>query len=146
MTKIHTLEENAMKTTMRILALTVLLLAGSFSVFSQYTLLINLPILMGQSAIKAEITISLELSVEETWLNLEDNQILEDWMLIRENWIVNRYDIFTLADTDNEAEIVLEDWMLTDLSQEVSDTWDFLKEDIEAPLKVEDWMICKEPW
>ena len=115
MAKIHNLEENAMKTLISILTLTALLLANSFSALAQTTLLISIPMLAGHSALNTDLIISLELSDGATWMYVEENQNLEDWMLV-------------------------------DLSQEIKETWDFLKVDLEAPIKLEDWMICKEPW
>ena len=115
MTKKHTLEENAMKTTLKILSLTALLLAGSYSAFSQTTLLIRLPVLASQSPVGEDLIISIELNALETWISPEENPLLEDWMLVG----------FPL---------------------DISYAWDFLKEDSEAPLKLEDWMICQEPW
>ena len=46
----------------------------------------------------------------------------------------------------SEAELVLEDWMLNDHSLDSPDLLELLKEDFESPLKLEKWMICKEPW
>ena len=128
--------------------MSVLLFAGGFSTFAQKTMIISMPMMAGHSALNADLTISLEFSNEAALLYIEETQMFEDWMLDREDWIKESisYVQFAINDTDTEAELQLEDWMLVDLSQEITDTWDFLRVDKEAPIKLEDWMICKEPW
>ena len=40
-----------------------------------------------------------------------------------------------------EADMFLEDWMLNSFSPTMTNTWDFLKVEIESPLELKDWMI-----
>ena len=138
-----------MKTPLKIIAVAVLLLAGIFSTFAQNTLLISLPAITDQSdEIVGDLIIRLEIGFEDSWFYIEEYQSLEDWMLNHEDWRTEALHnkLYAALDTDTEAELKLEDWMLSVPVKSGQDKWDFLREDIEAPLKLEDWMICKEPW
>ena len=135
----------------RIKTLTVIiLLAVSIASSAQKSILINdlHPLLLNYSEVQNEIILSSEFTISGTRLYAEEKLELEEWMLAPDNLLNAPLSegMYANLDKSSEADIYLEDWMLSSSSPPVSNTFEFLKVDIEAPLKLEDWMINKDFW
>ena len=106
-----------MKTTLKKFTIAIMMIMGVFSVSAQSTILI--------------IEIQPFLASIQ---GLDAELVISSEITTTENYFFV------------EEKLVLEDWMVDQSSVEVQHGWNFLRVDIEPPLKVEDWMICKEPW
>ncbi len=149
MANINIPEDKTMKPLTRILATVVLVLAGSLAVLAQDNATIHSIKIADLHDDPAIINLNVEFRSGGSWIYLEDMQSLEAWMTESESWMNEPIgiSIYALLDTDTESELVLEDWMLgVPVIQEVKINWNFLKVEPEDPVKLEDWMICREPW
>ena len=139
-----------MKTTLKIFTIAIMMIMGVFSVSAQSTILfIEIQSFLANiQGLDAEFIISSEITTTENYFFVEEKLALEDWMVDQDNWdtAADINTINVINEASEEKDLVLEDWMLDQSSVEVQHSWNFLRVDIEPPLKVEDWMICKEPW
>ena len=139
-----------MKTTLKIITVAIMMIMGVFSVSAQSTILfIEIQSFLASiQGLDAEFIISSEITTTGNYSFVEEKLALEDWMVDQDNWDTTTgiNTINVINEAGEEEDLVLEDWMVDQLSVEVQQSWNFLRVDIEPPLKVEDWMICKEPW
>ena len=138
-----------MKTTLKIITVAIMMILGVFSVSAQSTILIIeiQSFVASIQGLDAEFVTSSEITTENFFF-AEEKLALEDWMVDQDNWdtATGNNTIKVINEVTEEEELILEDWMVDQPSVEVQNSWNFLRVDIEPPLKVEDWMICKEPW
>jgi hypothetical protein len=138
-----------MKTTLKIFTIAIMMIMGVFSVSAQSTILfIEIQSFLASiQGLDAEFIISSEITTTENYFFVEEKLALEDWMVDQDNWdTASGINTINVNEASKEEGLVLEDWMVDQSSVEAQQSWDFLRVDIEPPLKVEDWMICKEPW
>ena len=123
----------------------IILLAASCASSAQKSILINdiQPLLAIYSDPQNEIVLSSEFTASGTRLFIEEKLGLEEWMLDRDNWLNAPVpeELYATHNKSLEADMFLEDWMLNSFSPTMTNTWDFLKVEIESPLELEDWMI-----
>ena len=137
---------------MKILAKTILalliMLAGSFGMLGQNTLLVNdiLPLLAYSSDVQSEIELTGEIFASSYLFYMEETIQLEDWMIEKSQWEEESAGALASAlKVETEAEITTEDWMTRPFSA-VTQDWEFLTEVEEEPLVVRKWMICCSDW
>ena len=78
---------------------------------------------------------------------MEDKIKLTDWMVSRERWVAQEGEVIVSANRiEREKELQVEDWMLG--SYENVDQWlsELVEVDNEAPVKLQDWMLCCKEW
>ena len=133
-----------MKTQIKFLALSVLILAGCFAASAQKSFLINdiYPLLAQNSDVQSEIVLSAEFFSDSHQFYTEEKLELESWMT--ENWELTART--GLDRSEREEELSPEAWMITPFSPESVPGWDFITADPETPQKLEEWMICCYSW
>lgn len=137
---------------MKILAKTMfvlfVLMAGSFGMLAQNTLLLNniQPIMAFSSDIQSEFELSVELTTSSYQFYKEEKIQLEDWMIEQGEWAEKSKTPLAFAiQTEPEPELLTESWMIFPFSG-VSQDWEFLKVEREEPIEVRKWMICCADW
>jgi hypothetical protein len=116
----------------------------------QNTLLVNnIQTLLAYSAdIQSEIELSAELTAGSCQFYMEEKVQLKNWMIDEESWR-DESPLSALASDvliEPEPEIVAEEWMIQPFSAGTQETWEFLVETIEEPIKVRKWMVCCADW
>ena len=137
---------------MKILAKTMfvllILMAGSFDMLGQTTLLVNdlQPFLAYSSDIQNEIELSAELTASSYEFYMEEKIQLEDWMIKQSEWKDESETLFaSVIAVEPEPEMLTESWMIHTFLTFTQD-WEFLSEAIEEPIVVRKWMICCADW
>jgi hypothetical protein len=99
------------------------------------------------SDIQSEIELSAELTASTYTFYMEEKVQLEDWMIEQSEWKDESAAVLASAlKAEPESEILVESWMIQPFSNASQETWDFLIEATEEPLKVRRWMICCADW
>jgi hypothetical protein len=138
-----------MKTLAKTMFVLFIITACSPGMLGQNTLLVYSiqPLLAYSSDIQSEIELSAELTASTYTFYMEEKVQLEDWMIEQSEWKDESAAVLASAlKAEPESEILVESWMIQPFSNASQETWDFLIEATEEPLKVRRWMICCADW
>ena len=137
-----------MKTLAKTMFVLLILMAGSFGMQGQNTLLVNdiQPLLAFSSDIQSEIELSAEFTASSYQFYMEEKIQLEDLMIVQSEWRDESKTVLaSVVKVEPEPEMLTESWMIQLFSTSSQD-WDFLSETVEEPLVVRKWMICCTDW
>jgi len=138
-----------MKTTAKTLVLLILLLTGSLAMRAQKTIILQdiHPLI----ALAAETVYPFEPGIESNsgayLFRIEEKIQLKSWMTEREQWkAAGNPGLASLIRPETEEAMPLEEWMIRNETQEHIRLSELVKVDLEAPIKLENWMICCTDW
>ena len=138
-----------MKTITKTLALISLMLFGSAGLMGQKNLLLQdiQPLMSYSTGSRSHIILSADYNSNRYQFYLEEKIQVKDWMINQTEWTGSGSARLSSATRlEEENEMVLEDWMVKEFK--TGEQWlsELVKEDNEAPLKLQEWMICCKEW
>ena len=138
-----------MKTTARMLVMLSLLLPGSLVLRGQETLILQdiHPLIAFASETSDHIEPGEESGSGAYLLNTGEKLQLRNWMTEREQWeAAGKQGPAGGIRPETEEAMPLEGWMIRTDAQERIRLSELVEVDLEAPIKLEDWMICCTDW
>ena len=138
-----------MKTAVKSLVLLSLMLTGSLALVGQKNLLLQdiQPLMAFTSDTRYNVELSAEYNSKSYRFYIEDKIQLRDWMIERAQWeSVGETRLNSDIQPEKEEAIAMEDWMTRPFQTEPVWFSELIKVEREAPLVLQDWMICCTDW